>query len=540
LAEASESAASWGQDSGGTNTVQRPTRAVLAAGGYVPFGNAKPTQVGGGFKTGTPRAIVGEGSRHPEYVIPTDPKYRDRAMGLVRSLLGDMGGGKRGAHTPRLARDAQDGRSPERYGIGGIIGGIKDTFTDAAGNVMDWAGAPFDALYAKFKELGRKVLEEVWPALRTDAGSLESMPAAMVNKMRRSVLDMLTNKGIEKGDSELGAGIYGAYNGPLNSVTGLHPVFKERFDRYSNAVGGLSITSGWRSMERQAQLYQDYLNGVPGQAPAAPPGKSNHEYGLAIDHAPHSNQSMRDTAKTFLLRYPMSYEDWHVEPNEARQWRDAGMAPTLGYGNIINANGGTPGTNQSIGRQMAFARGWGGANWDRLNRLWQRESGWNHLADNPTSSAYGIPQALPGSKMASHGPDWLTNPRTQIAWGLDYIAGRYGDPMRAWAHSEQTGWYGKGGRLPFDMGRIPALANGGIVTGETWARMGEYGRNEAVVPLDSARGRSILGGGVTIHEGAVKVEVQGNVVEDVMPEVEKAIQAAIAELARLISVELEA
>ena len=68
-----------------------------------------------------------------------------------------------------------------------------------------------------------------------------------------------------------------------------------------------------------------------------------------------------------------------------------------------------------------------------LLNLWERESGWNPYAENPYSGAYGIPQALPGSKMASAGADWRTNPRTQIIWGLDYIAGRYGTPCDAWA-----------------------------------------------------------------------------------------------------------
>lgn len=76
-----------------------------------------------------------------------------------------------------------------------------------------------------------------------------------------------------------------------------------------------------------------------------------------------------------------------------------------------------------------------------LDKLWHRESGWNHRAMNPTSGAYGIPQALPGWKMASAGSDWRTNPRTQIKWGIRYIKSRYGTPCGAWAHSQRTGWY---------------------------------------------------------------------------------------------------
>ena len=76
-----------------------------------------------------------------------------------------------------------------------------------------------------------------------------------------------------------------------------------------------------------------------------------------------------------------------------------------------------------------------------LDSLYMRESGWNVYADNPTSSAYGIPQALPGSKMASAGADWATNPVTQIRWGLGYIRDRYGSPCGAWGHSQSVGWY---------------------------------------------------------------------------------------------------
>ncbi|GIF10855.1 hypothetical protein Ate01nite_08870 [Actinoplanes teichomyceticus] len=76
-----------------------------------------------------------------------------------------------------------------------------------------------------------------------------------------------------------------------------------------------------------------------------------------------------------------------------------------------------------------------------LDRLWKRESGWNHRATNSSSGAYGIPQALPGSKMASVADDWKTNPATQIKWGLGYIEDRYNTPCGAWNHSESVGWY---------------------------------------------------------------------------------------------------
>lgn len=100
-----------------------------------------------------------------------------------------------------------------------------------------------------------------------------------------------------------------------------------------------------------------------------------------------------------------------------------------------------PGTNRALGYQLLLDFGFPPAQWKYLDALWHRESGWNHLAENPSSGAYGIPQSLPATKMAVVGPDWRTNPETQIRWGLAYIAARYGSPEAAWAHSERVGWY---------------------------------------------------------------------------------------------------
>lgn len=100
-----------------------------------------------------------------------------------------------------------------------------------------------------------------------------------------------------------------------------------------------------------------------------------------------------------------------------------------------------PGSAQAIAKRMVADRGWGDAQFDCLVALWNKESHWNVYASNPGSGAYGIPQAYPGTKMASAGSDWKTNPATQIEWGLGYIAGRYGKPCNAWATSQATGSY---------------------------------------------------------------------------------------------------
>ena len=97
------------------------------------------------------------------------------------------------------------------------------------------------------------------------------------------------------------------------------------------------------------------------------------------------------------------------------------------------------GSARAIAKSQLAARGWSDQ-FGCLDRLWQKESGWRWNAASP-SGAYGIPQALPGSKMASAGADWRTNPATQIRWGLGYIDARHGDPCGAWSHFQSRGWY---------------------------------------------------------------------------------------------------
>lgn len=96
---------------------------------------------------------------------------------------------------------------------------------------------------------------------------------------------------------------------------------------------------------------------------------------------------------------------------------------------------------KAAARAMLANYGWNDSQFSCLDKLFTRESNWNYKARNASSGAYGIPQSLPGSKMASAGSDWQTNPATQIAWGLGYIKNRYGTPCGAWAHSQSTGWY---------------------------------------------------------------------------------------------------
>jgi hypothetical protein len=105
-------------------------------------------------------------------------------------------------------------------------------------------------------------------------------------------------------------------------------------------------------------------------------------------------------------------------------------------GTQVSAGATTTGANVDLGRQMAASYGWTGPQFNCLNWLWTRESGWNADAANPTSDARGIPQNINGWSAYAPG-----QPGPQIAWGLSYIQGRYGTPCTAWAHEEAANWY---------------------------------------------------------------------------------------------------
>ncbi|GAA3225370.1 transglycosylase SLT domain-containing protein [Dactylosporangium siamense] len=97
--------------------------------------------------------------------------------------------------------------------------------------------------------------------------------------------------------------------------------------------------------------------------------------------------------------------------------------------------------NKNTGCTLMVAAGFALGQMPCLEKLWQKESGWNPLSHNKSSGAHGIPQAVPGDKMAAYGPDWYKDPATQIKWGLSYIKSRYKTPCGAWGHSQSTGWY---------------------------------------------------------------------------------------------------
>ena len=100
-----------------------------------------------------------------------------------------------------------------------------------------------------------------------------------------------------------------------------------------------------------------------------------------------------------------------------------------------------PSDPKAIAISMLADYGWSSDQFSCLDAIYARESAWDPRAQNPSSGAYGLGQALPGSKMAAYGADWATNPETQLEWGLAYIRDRYGSPCGAWSFWQSNNWY---------------------------------------------------------------------------------------------------
>jgi hypothetical protein len=159
--------------------------------------------------------------------------------------------------------------------------------------------------------------------------------------------------------------------------------------------------------------------------------------------AAHWKAAQEQAAKKAAAARAIADASQSAAPSSAQPAAQLAAQPTAGAQptQAATAPPAASGSPQQIAEAMLASFGWSSSQFSCLDPLWAHESGWSVTAYNPGSGAYGIPQAVPGSKMASAGPDWQTNAATQIRWGLEYIKGTYGSPCAAWGHEQATGWY---------------------------------------------------------------------------------------------------
>jgi hypothetical protein len=166
---------------------------------------------------------------------------------------------------------------------------------------------------------------------------------------------------------------------------------------------------------------------------------------LARPVAETGNQPDNATLTQQALRLRLTQTRDAIARRQAARKRAAGLAASKAAAQPgQTANAAVPaasGSPRQIAQAMLGSFGWSSSQFSCLDPLWEHESRWSVTAANPGSGAFGIPQALPGSRMASAGPDWQTSAATQITWGLRYIRDTYGSPCAAWSHAQATGWY---------------------------------------------------------------------------------------------------
>jgi hypothetical protein len=166
---------------------------------------------------------------------------------------------------------------------------------------------------------------------------------------------------------------------------------------------------------------------------------------LARPVAEAENQRGSDTLAQHALRLRLTQARAAIAQRQAPRKRAAEPAARQAAaqtGQTAAASGSAAsGSPRQIAQAMLGSFGWSSGQFSCLDPLWEHESRWSVTAANPGSGAFGIPQALPGSRMASAGSDWQASAATQITWGLRYIRDTYGSPCAAWSHAQATGWY---------------------------------------------------------------------------------------------------
>ncbi|MDX3179235.1 M23 family metallopeptidase, partial [Streptomyces scabiei] len=382
-----------------------------------------------------PTAIVGEGNpRYPEYVIPTDPKYRARAMSLHQA-----------AGTQLLARGGVVGD------IGDVWDWTKDTASDVVGKGIDWAKTGADILTNPSK-IWDKLMKPILGRVK-EGVSVAGKWGAVIGKLPFKMADGLRDK-IVNAVSFSGGGGGGAWLKPVAAAYGT-PFGKAGSMWSSGRHTGLDFPAATGTAVKAV---------ADGRVSTATSGGpyGNH---ILIDHGA-GLQSLYAHLSRMRVTSPKVVDGGdrigdvgatgnttgphlHLEARLNGKPVDP-MKYLNGGGGGFNAN--AVGAAQQYAKSILSRYGWGASQFGPLKKLWDGESNWRWNAKNPSSGAYGIPQSLPASKMASAGSDWRTNYQTQIRWGLGYIKGRpdYGSPAAAYSKwlARSPHWYDDGGYLP--------------------------------------------------------------------------------------------
>ncbi|MGW1928272.1 aggregation-promoting factor C-terminal-like domain-containing protein [Streptomyces sp. NPDC001919] len=326
------------------------------------------------------------------------------------------------------------------YAEGGIVGWLKET----AGNVGDFFSNPLDV----FGKAQRLVTDQMKSLLTNPwARAIAKLPGKMLSGLKDKALDFLGFGGGPGGGGTWLRPVDAPYGTPFGKRGSMWSSGRHTGLDFPAAVGTAirSVAGGRVSMAQGGGPYGLHV-------------MVNHGGGVASLYAHMSEMLTKvgDSVQAGQTIGRVGATGNVTGPHLHLEARKNGV--TVDPMGFLTGGGGGGFDAPAVGAAQAYAKtmlrffGWGPAQFGPLKKLWDGESNWNYRATNPTSGAYGIPQALPASKMASAGADWRTNPETQIRWGLKYIKDRpdYGSPAAAYSKwlSRSPHWYDDGGYLP--------------------------------------------------------------------------------------------
>jgi hypothetical protein len=214
------------------------------------------------------------------------------------------------------------------------------------------------------------------------------------------------------------------------------------------AAGALSVATGasataatWSQGTQGHAAGSDGPTEIAHEAAGPPRLAVADQLARPVAEAGHQQGNAALAQHAFQLRLIQAHAA--IAQRQAARKQAAGLAASkraaeLAASKAVPAASGSP---RQIAQAMLGSFGWSSSQFSCLDPLWEHESRWSVTAANPGSGAFGIPQALPGSRMASAGPDWQASAATQITWGLRYIRDTYGSPCAAWSHERAAGWY---------------------------------------------------------------------------------------------------
>ena len=205
------------------------------------------------------------------------------------------------------------------------------------------------------------------------------------------------------------------------------------------AAGALSVAAGASATAAPwSQGTQGHAAGSDGPTEIAHEAAGPPRLAVADQLARPVAEAGHQQGNTALAQHAFQFRLTQAHAAIAQRHAARKRAAELAASKAVPAASGSP---RQIAQAMLGSFGWSSSQFSCLDPLWEHESRWNVTAANPGSGAFGIAQALPGSRMASAGPDWQTSAATQITWGLRYIRDTYGSPCAAWSHEQATGWY---------------------------------------------------------------------------------------------------